>query len=323
MKINKTIFWIVCSAIAIAMASFVLPYLRTSESKNIDIIANVVDQPKKDIAIFFAGDAMFDRGIRYFSGQNGGNDFVFQKISDFLLKNDLNVVNLEGPITDNNSISINSKVAAPDNYIFTFNPSWAQTLWQHNILLVGIGNNHILNFESRGVESTKQYLLKAGVNYFGEPYGKRTVIKEIQGVKVGFVAYNEFLGGYTKEKNEVVSAIKNLKNQADIIFVFCHWGQEYQKDPSLVQKEFGKDFIDAGADAIFGAHPHVIQNMEEYKGKRIYYSLGNFIFDQYFSDDVRNGLGVIVKINPTTRDMQFEDKHFYLEKNGQTVLLGN
>ena len=79
-------------------------------------------------------------------------------------------------------------------------------------------------------------------------------------------------------------------------------------------------FIDAGADLIIGSHPHVIEPAEVYNGKRIYYSLGNFIFDQYFNENVRNGLGVMVRIDKQTKQLEFLEKHFYLAGNGQTLL---
>ena len=79
-------------------------------------------------------------------------------------------------------------------------------------------------------------------------------------------------------------------------------------------------FVDAGADLVVGSHPHVIEPSEVYNGKMIYYSLGNFIFDQYFSQNVRNGLGVEVKIDKVAKQMDFYEKHFYLDSNGLTRL---
>lgn len=320
MKLNKVLISILLVAIVVAMAAFLWPYLGVSKVQD----NNRAEQLKKDISLFIAGDVMFDRGIRFYAAQNGGNDFIFQKVSDFLKQHDLNMVNLEGPITDNQSLSSGSKVGSANNYVFTFDPSWAKTLAQHNISLVGIANNHILNFEEKGVQSTTKYLSEAGVDYFGEPNGKRSAIKEIRGVKIGFVAYNEFLlADYNQEKNEAVAEIKKVKKEADIVIVFCHWGIEYQKTATPAQQQFAREFIDAGADAVIGSHPHVIEPMEEYKGKRIYYSLGNFIFDQYFDENVRKGMGVIITINPATKELQFEEKHFYLDKNGQTSLLAD
>jgi len=270
----------------------------------------------KHLQILFVGDLMFDRGIRYYASKNGGNDFIFNKISSVLSKNDLVIANLEGPITANKSISSNTVPGSTDNYFFTFDPSVAKTLFKQNIKLVDLGNNHILNYGTDGVVSTERYLDGANVNYFGAPNGQRSIIREINGVKVGFVSYNEFA---KDQAADVVSEIKKIRSRADFVFVFCHWGVEYSATPTDEQKDFAHQFIDAGADLVVGSHPHVIVPMEEYKGKRIYYSLGNFIFDQYFQNDVRNGLGVVVEINKSPRKMDFSEKHFYLNSNGQTI----
>ncbi|MCX6720005.1 MAG: AmmeMemoRadiSam system protein B [Candidatus Staskawiczbacteria bacterium] len=272
---------------------------------------------KKDfLQILFAGDLMFDRGIRYYANQNGGNDFIFDKILSELNENDLVVVNLEGPITSNKSISSGTVPGSTNNYFFTFDPSVAKTLFDKNIRLVDLGNNHITNFETAGIKSTQTYLSNANVDYFGAPGSNLSVIKNIGGVKIGFVSYNQFAG---ENPENIVAEIAKIKTQSDVTIVFSHWGIEYKLTEADFQKDLAHKFINAGADLIIGSHPHVIQPMEEYNGKRIYYSLGNFIFDQYFDENVRNGLGVVVKINKTTKQLEFSEKHFYLGPNGQTI----
>lgn len=273
---------------------------------------------KNDYAkIMFVGDIMFDRGIRYYSKINGSNDFIFDKIYPTLADNDLVIANLEGPITNNKSVSAGTAIGSADNYFFTFDPSVAKTLFEKNIRLVDLGNNHVLNFGQPGLDSTQKYLTAADVNYFGAPSGARSIIENIARIKLGFVSYNEFA---KDQAADVINEIKKVKQEADITVVFCHWGIEYSLTPTDEMKTLAHQFIDAGADLVVGSHPHVIEPMEEYNGKRIYYSLGNFIFDQYFNEDVRNGLGVVVKINKDTKQLDFSEKHFYLDSNGQTLL---
>jgi hypothetical protein len=105
---------------------------------------------KKDIRIMFVGDLMFDRGIRYYAQKNGGNEFIFDKIDPTLASNDLVVANLEGSITNEKSVSAGTVPGSPNNYFFTFDPSVAETLFNENIKLVNLGNNHILNFGQKG-----------------------------------------------------------------------------------------------------------------------------------------------------------------------------
>lgn len=272
------------------------------------------------VKILFVGDMMFDRGIRYYAGKNGGNDFIFQKIRAELLNNDLVIGNLEGPITDEKSISAGTAPGEPGNYFFTFDKSWAKTLFKNNIKLVNLGNNHILNFGREGLASTKKYLDEANVGYFGAPDYPKSISSELSSVKITFVNYNEFasLDSDTNIKS-TLEEIQKVKKFSDLIIVYCHWGAEYV-GPDQAMKNLARQFIDEGADLVIGSHSHTIGPMEIYKGKRIYYSLGNFIFDQYFSEEVRRGLGVVVKINSKTKELSFEEKNFYMQPNGQTIL---
>lgn len=271
----------------------------------------------KEISVLFLGDLMFDRSIRQFA-EKKGNDFIFEKIGDFLKNSDLVVANLEGPITDNVSKSINTKPEEKDHFYFTFDSGLAGTLAKHNIKLVNFGNNHILNFGTSGLEQTKKYLTENRVDYFGDlkNLDKNYFVKEINGMKIGFVGYNQFGG---KGAEEINRNIEIIRNTVDIILVYTHWGKEYEKTPSDSIKNLAHSFIDAGADLVIGSHPHVVQNVEEYKGKKIYYSLGNFIFDQYFSAETMKGLAVKVRINPENKSLKFQEIPLAMDKNGQTL----
>jgi len=275
---------------------------------------------KTDIQILFTGDLMFDRGIRHYAKKAGSNEFIFQKIRPLLLNQDLVISNLEGPITDNPSKSSGTQPGSPNNYIFTFDPSVAKTLWYENIRLVGLGNNHILNFGSDGEKSTHEYLEASGVGFFGSPNADRTITKTIQGIKMAFVNYNEFTGSPAFDQSQAITEIQKLKGKVDFIVVFCHWDAEYQPEATAATKNLAHQFINAGADIIIGSHPHVTQSTETYNNKKIYYSLGNFVFDQYFEENVRNGMGVILKINPKDMSIKFQEVNFYLNSGGQTIL---
>ncbi len=296
-------------------ASLFLPlkeYVIIYVNKNIPQV-----QENKDIQILLVGDIMFDRGIRYYAGLNGGNSYIFDKISSFLSNNDLVVGNLEGSITNNKSISAGSIPGSTRNYFLTFDPSVAKTLFEENIKLVDLGNNHILNFGNSGLKATQKYLSEANVSYFGSPYEENSIIKDINGLKIAFISFNQFA---ENDPTQTISEIKKNKPNADFVFVFSHWGNEYQLAASDTQKSLAHQFIDAGADLVVGSHPHVIEPSEIYKNKKIYYSLGNFIFDQYFDENVRNGLGVVLKINQNAKSLSFSEQNFYLQSGGQTIL---
>ncbi len=120
-----------------------------------------------------------------------------------------------------------------------------------------------------------------------------SAVVEKNGIKIGFVGFHEF--SYVGLDN-VLAEIDRLRPTVDVLIVSPHWGVEYQKEPTSSMRKNARLFIDHGADAVIGAHPHVVGNIDEYQGKKIFYSLGNFAFDQYFSKETMNGLAVHISI---------------------------
>lgn len=290
-----------------------------STEKSIQAKTDVEKISKKDIKILFVGDMMFDRYIRQATDAHV-NNFVFQKVADLFKSNDLVVGNLEGPITDNPSVSVNSEFGSRENYIFTFDPKFAQILKDVNVSLVNIGNNHISNFGDAGIESTHRYLKEAGVAYFGDPQDEnaRISIQNIGGFKIAFVSYNQFV---SDAKQKTLDDIKKTKKEnVDYIFLYTHWGKEFMPEPEEKTKNLAHEFIDSGVDLIIGTHPHVIQTVEKYKGKMIYYSLGNFIFDQYFDAKTQQGLAVQINIGTNNKNIIAKEIKVRMKNSGQTIL---
>lgn len=247
--------------------------------------------------IIFGGDMMFDRTIRIAMDREG-DDYVFSCIADILKRADMVVANLEGPITSHLSKSVDSEVGGNGNYTFTFPTSTAELLARHNISLVNIGNNHIMNFGLGGLFETKRWLDGAGVAYFGDPdlpEAERVERTEVGGIPFSFVNWSD----WTSDKTDhTVSQVRAEREAGRLVFVYAHWGEEYQ--PVLPQvRQLAHSFIDAGAAIVVGSHPHIVQEREIYGGRYIYYSLGNMVFDQYWSEEVRRGLLVRVFFSPT------------------------
>jgi len=233
--------------------------------------------------VIFGGDMMFDRYIRQITDTVGG-DYLFSCIDPVLFGADLVVANLEGPITDSPPSS--------EPLTFTFPPETAALLARHNIGMVNLGNNHILNFGAAGKESTESYLRTAGVRFFGPGIATTTV----NGIPLAFINYNEFSAA-----SSYASVLQNtsiVREEGYVPIVYAHWGEEYSSTTAR-QRELAHQFVDAGAAIVIGSHPHVVQEHELYKRKNIYYSLGNFIFDQYFSPEVRRGLLLRLTVTPT------------------------
>ncbi len=282
--------------------------------------SNVAEEEmmRPPVTILFGGDMQFDRYIRSVTEKRGGA-FVFYGLRSEFQQADLVVANLEGPITDNASVSETSVEGSRDNYVFTFPPKTAVLLKAENISLVNIGNNHILNLKEDGVRQTKEYLEAVGVDYFGSPLSgdDRTAVREIGGTRIAFVNYNEFVW---KGREKALADIALVTEGADFVVVYTHWGKEYVA-ASPEMKTLAHEFIDAGADLIIGSHPHVVQEREEYKGKSIYYSLGNLIFDQYFRPETQAGLVVRAVFDPMTQDITLSELPVRLNTNGQTELV--
>ncbi|MCX6762167.1 MAG: CapA family protein [Candidatus Moranbacteria bacterium] len=277
--------------------------------------------PKKLVKILFVGDIMLDRYVREAVGKYGkGNyNYVFDQIRDKLAGYDLVVGNLEGPITDKSSVSVGTAMDEKKNLVFSFDPAVAKALASNNIKLVDLGNNHILNQDEDGVAQTKKYLDEAGIQYFGNTGGEGNsfLIKNIGGTKIGFVNYNYSVAGSFEK---AIKDIEAAKKKSDIVVVCPHWGTEYiVGDPGQKTRSEAYELIDAGADAIIGGHPHVIEDSEVYKNKKIYYSLGNFIFDQYFQKETMEGLGVELTVN-SDLTMEFNELKFEMTKRGHTEI---
>lgn len=264
----------------------------------------------------FLGDFMLDRSNRNLIDRRG-LDWMTKEISNIFLNKDLIVINLEGTITDKNSVSVGTVETEKGHFIFTFNPERTKNFLEENkIGIANLGNNHITNFGAEGVLETKKNLQNFGVDYFGDPTDQNNfLVKDIEGMKIGFVNYNAFS---KINSAETMENIRKAKKQSNFVIVYTHWGAEYALLENETQRKLAHDFIDNGADLIIGTHPHVIQPVEIYKNKAIFYSLGNFIFDQYFSEDVKERLAVGGSISKDKTEFYLEP--LYLEKNGQLVL---
>lgn len=273
------------------------------------------------ISLLFTGDVMLDRTIRQKMNQYG-NEHVLRELVPLFRQYNFVIINLEGPITSNPSRSVGSTPGSPANFIFTFDPSVAKTLFDAGVSLVNLGNNHIRNFGEDGVQQTKQYLSEANIRFFGDTGSEseskdRVLLLEREGVRIGLTNYNQFT---TDGLEHALADIAFVRPNVDLLIIYTHWGNEYVPAANAVIESQAHRFIDAGADLVVGSHPHVIQNTEEYRGKRIYYSLGNFIFDQYFSPETQQGLLVGVEVDPQTKEMRFTEYKVRLQPNGQTVL---
>jgi hypothetical protein len=247
------------------------------------------EPPAKSIRVLFTGDMMFDRGVR--SQVNiRGFESVIGPASTTFSTHDLVVANLEGTITSYPSKLVLENNKAIPGFQFTFRPDTAEALKTAGVDIVSLANNHSMDFGKDGEKQTRSYLDKAGVGFFGSYYNNQnisTTTCPAEDFCIGLVAWNEF--GQTNGES-IVSEIERLSSTTDYIVVYPHWGVEYQSQPTAQQRQLAQLWIDNGADIIVGHHPHIVQRIEMYQGKPIFYSLGNTLFDQYFSFNTTHGI---------------------------------
>lgn len=294
----RTIVLIIASIIIVGMLGFYFKNLSKSnqqkvEANNITSGAseekiedakeeNVVKEPvKKEILISFAGDFTLgtDTKFAYDSSlpaafiNNGRNYSYFMKnVSGIFNKDDYTLVNLETTLTDSN---VKANKDGDVFYNFKGPKEYVNILTNASIDGVTIANNHIYDYGSQGINDTVNALKENKVDICGEGY---KILRDIKGVKFGFLGYTGW--EYSKDlKAKIVKDINELRKQgAEIVIPYFHWGIEKSYEPYDVQQNLARFSIDNGADAVIGSHPHVIQSMENYKGKFIAYSLGNFCF---------------------------------------------
>lgn len=282
----------------------------------------IVPEQPKILHVLFVGDIMFDRAVRK-NVESRGFDFVFGDSQKLFDKADIVVANLEGSITIFPTRTVRADGTTNDLPLdFTFSTKTAPALHSVGVDVVSLANNHTANRDAAGLAQTRRYLASSSVDYFGDPgnIAPRATTTCRDNYCIALIGYHEFANKNTKQ---IAIDIKNFRAdpKINLIIVMPHWGIEYQKTPTGFQRELAHAWIEAGADIIIGAHPHVIESVETYRGHTIFYSLGNYIFDQYFSFDTTHGLAVDIGIDPKSTSTAPTFTLLPIEnKRGQTLI---
>lgn len=259
--------------------------------------------PPRERTLLFAGDVMLSRGVgaRMESEQDWA--FPFQKIAETLAAADLTFANLECPVSDRGR-------NLHHLYSFRADTKAMEGLNQAGFDVVSIANNHAYDWGPAALLDTLDRLRAAGIRPVGaganDLEAHYPLLLDLGGVRLAFLAYVNVdpkeataapgrPGVAWLDPERVLADIRFARPLADLVIVSLHWGVEYASQPQRQQVELAHRIIDAGADLIVGSHPHVVQPLEEYQGRWIAYSLGNFIFDQK-APGTRQGLVLQVKL---------------------------
>ena len=251
----------------------------------------------RPVTLLTLGDIMLGRYVRIQSEKSGNIEYPFSLIRGkddrFFKGYDLLFGNLEGPIYKDG-------VRSETSMIFGFNEDTAPMLSGFGFDVLSIANNHTLNQRNDGLDNTIKKLTENGIGACGHPLNiseDNVVYRKVDDKKIAFICFEDAVTKLDKDK--AVEVIKSINGKVDFVIVSPHFGIEYKHTPNNRQIELAHAFVDAGADIIIGTHPHVVQTFEIYNGVPVFYSLGNFIFDQYWSYDTQEelSLGIVMSEN--------------------------
>lgn len=195
-----------------------------------------------------------------------GYAHFFSGLYDVFSRDDLTLVNFEGTLTESND-------KAEKKFNFKGPAEYAQILTEGSVEAVTLANNHFIDYGAQGKEDTMTALDAHGVVYCAP---NQPGVFETRGVKIGLIG-NTF--PYKDGKRDISGDVKALREAGcQIIIASFHWGSEYETAFSRDQRNIGRAALNAGADAVVGHHPHIIQGIEAYEDSYILYSLGNLVF---------------------------------------------
>ena len=250
----------------------------------------------KSVTLSLIGDCSIGDAIQYKTSDTSyhasidrnGYAWPFSLVRDYLLADDLTVANLEVVFTKRmiHTDKMFNLVADPDH---------VQVLLEGGVDMVNTVNNHCMDFMDTGYQDTLNTLEQAGIDHFGTIYPGRPEghddlgVRDVGDIRFGFVG---FTYPQDNDMKRIAARIRTLKEEqgCDVVIVSLHWGRETFMTPESWQVTYAMQVIDAGADAVWGHHPHVLQPIHFYQDKPIFYSTGNFTFGTMSDVDPSTGI---------------------------------
>ncbi len=257
-------------------------------------------KPYTPVTLAFTGDVMFGRTVNMHMLATSGDDpYPFTHTASFLRTFDLTIGNLECVVSKGGT-----PVDKPPPFLLRGDPRAYDRLVHAGFDVVSVANNHSGDYGKEAFLAEILALPGYGITPVGGGRNKREahapVLKTVRDTTIAFLAYDEIVpysfaatdsapGHAWLNEDDVRRDVPMACRQADFVIVFMHWGTEYFTEFNTHQRYLARVAIDSGADLVVGAHPHVIEPYEYYRGKPIIYSLGNFVFDYMDAEVVRRG----------------------------------
>lgn len=331
---------VVCCALLIAEGVFIatsrteVVSSRASSYEKIGVTqapatSTVLKEQKPQATLLFGGDVMLARGIGQVMRTHNDYQFPFRTISDIITSADFAIVNLESPISTRGK-----KVGSI--YSFRAEPQAIDGLVFAGVDGVTLANNHAGDYGPEALAETFEILMRAGISVTGAgrtmAQARTPLLARVNGLTIAFFGTTQLAPAWlsrddaepavayldiAKIKEDIATA---KERGADMVVILPHWGSEYETKHNAAQKTIAHELIDAGAAMVIGHHPHVVQEVEWYKGGLIAYSLGNFIFDQNFSSDTHQGLLLKVLIDKDSV-LNVEEIPIYFGKEYQPSII--
>lgn len=245
-------------------------------------------EPVGTVHLHFAGDTIFSGSVAS-KLEKSGYHYPYEHVQDLFTSDDLSVLNLETPVTERGT------PAEDKSFVFKASPKVLPSMHKAGVDAVNLANNHTLDQGVEGLLDTMKHLKDSKLHFFGAGKNKQDAYAplylERKGIKIALCGFSRVIphADWAAGKNkpglavaydpaEAVKAVQGARQNADLVIVIAHWGKERTTELEKHQTSLAHAFVDAGADLIIGGHPHVLQGLEQYKGKWIAYSTGNFIF---------------------------------------------
>lgn len=280
--------------------------------------------------ISLVGDVAFVNPIER-NSKAKGYDYAWKEVGQIFQQDDFTLLNLETSITK-------SEEKWPEKeFNFRSDPKHAEEMRRQSVEAVSLANNHTLDFGRKGFADTLRHLKKSGIQYTGGgadlSEAIRPILFEKNGTKIAVLSFSRvvpsvkwyagknrsgIVGAYDSQLEEAIRIVKEWDAKTDVLMVALHWGKMHIEQPGASEERAARRLIDAGADVVIGHHPHVLQGIELYKNRPIFYSLGNFIFPNLGGNADRTMIAQVVLEGSRVRELRL---HPFRIEHGRPIPL--